>query len=195
MTQKLPKRGKGVVLAAVDGKANDSFKNGPIPGGSDAEILYFRGELLKIEGRKTAIRIAEKKLKAQMKISGVMVGTFVKSFKTANAQVASEIIESNLKTELRYLRLQGVAIGTQTDIFDDVLKSPPINHPRLKEKIALDGYRAGMGDEPPKSNPHVDNPPLSQQWMEGYHIGQADRKAIQEDVRGRKADQDNEALA
>lgn len=194
MTQKLPKRGKGVVLAAVDGKSKDTF-NGPVPGGSDAEALYFRGELLKLEGRRVAIRIADKKLSAQMKIAGIGVTNFKKSFRTANSQVAAEVVENSLKQELRYMRLMGVAVGTQTEIFDDVLKAPPINHPRLKEKIALDGYRAGMADEPPKNNPHADNPPHSQQWMEGYHIGQSERKAIQEDVRGRKADADNPDLA
>lgn len=193
MTQKFPKRGKAVVLAAVDGQPINT-KNGPIPGGSDAEGLYFRGELLKIEGRKVALKIADKKLRAQMKISGISVGSFVKSFKTSNAQVAAEVVENSFKTELRYLRLMGVAVGTQSEIFDDILKSPPINHPRLKEKISLDGYRSGMADEPPKSNPHSDNQPLSEQWLSGYHIGQAERKAIQEDVRGRKSDEANPEL-
>lgn len=82
---------------------------------------------------------------------------------------------SETLAKIRYLSLLGHQLTPdQKDLFDFSSAEQPL----FDEKAYEEGLRAGRLGEDPNSNPHDLNTEAGQRWLEGFHAGTADRKAV-----------------
>jgi hypothetical protein len=150
--------------------------NGPIEGGSDADVVRFAGELNNIDKRMELLAREKRRIRNSAKAAGCILKHLDKYRR--EMEVEPETHEKEIKTSIRYARLLGVPLFTQMDLFDELPPVPPNGDDMARAADA--GKRAGLMDQPPKTNPYEPGSDLGQRWLEFYHIGQEELTVARE---------------
>lgn len=179
MVKKIPNRKKARRVLADE---TPMPTNGPVPGGSDGAVQMHAGRIIAIWKRQENLAAELKAARKAAIADGIKIGEFLQQLKLR--EVATEIQEENIKISIRYARLLGSPIGTQTSLLDDL---PPMPSPTdVVAKAQNDGKRAGLMGQPAKDNPHMANTEAWQSWEEWWNHGNDERKTLDEMIK-RKA--------
>jgi ribosome modulation factor len=184
MVKKIKATKKARKILVDKSKAAIGHNSGVIqPSGTDEINTMAIGETIAHWKAVEALTAKFKDRKRFWKNQGVIIQDVMTNAKLLHLQTSPEIIEQNIKNDLRIKRLCGLINAMQMTLFEN---PPPVD---LQEKAKDDGKRAGLMGRSIKDCPHDPATTLSQLWMEWWHVGSKERAQLM-DMEKRKIKQD-----
>lgn len=127
----------------------------------DEKALRFFGYQKRWKAARDALSIIEEEAKT------ALGKTVISGFRTADSlkdEKGEKKLKDRIEQQLRIARWMGVPIGTQTDLFPEIDRTP------IGDRAYTDGKMHGLAGDPAKP-PHDPSTEAYRRWMDGHAEG------------------------